>query len=307
MSDNRRRVGVLALSAASLALIASPLATMAQDDEMMASVSEACQAANLDDMLKNPGRLTVSTDDPAYYPWYSGAVPEGESWAVYGGYPPSGEGFESALAYAIAEQLGFSPDQVDWMAQGEFGLAFAPGSKDFDFHLGQVAITEARAQAADLSDPYYEATQSIVALADNPITEVTTLEELKDYQLAAPGNTTSFRIIEDVIQPNVEPKAPPDVATGTQLLANGTIDGIVVDTPSGFYIRDGILPFEPYELEGAIVGQVTAVGDEAFGAVLEKDSALTACVNEAIAAIRGSDQYQEILDAWIAGDAPVLQ
>jgi polar amino acid transport system substrate-binding protein len=306
MTDLRRRVGVFAAGAATVALVATPLAALAQD-EAMASVSEGCQAANLGDILKNPGNLTVSTDNPGYEPWYEGEVPEGSDWASYGGYPPSGEGFESAMAYAIADQLGFTADQVDWIGQAEFGLAFAPGGKDFDFHLGQVTITDQRAQAVDFSDPYYEATQSVVAIAGTPITEVTTLEELKDYQLGAPGNTTSFRIIEDVIQPNVEPKAPPDVATGTQQLVNGQIDGLVVDTPSGFYIRDGILPFEPYETEGVIVGQVTQVGDEAFGAVLEKDSALTQCINEAIAAIRASDEYQQILDDWISGDAPVLQ
>lgn len=306
MTETRRRVGVLAAGAATVALVATPLAAVAQDEAMVA-VSEECQAANLDGILKNPGRLTISTDNPGYYPWYDGDVPEGSEWASYGGYPPSGEGFESAMAYAIAAQLGFAADQVDWIGQAEFGLAFAPGGKDFDFHLGQVTITDERAQAVDFSEPYYEATQSVVAIAGTPITEVTTLEELKDYQLGAPGNTTSFRIIEDVIQPNVEPKAPPDVATGTQQLANGQIDGLVVDTPSGFYIRDGILPWEPYEMEGVIVGQVTEVGDEAFGAVLEKDSAFTACLDEAIAAVRASDQYQQILDAWIAGDAPVLQ
>lgn len=306
MSDHRRRVGVLATGAVSMALLANPLAAVAQDDTM-ASVSEACQAANLGDALKNEGRLTVSTDNPPFFPWYSGTVPEGSDWAAFGGYPPSGEGFEGGLAYAIAEQLGFSADQVDWMGQTEFGLAFAPGGKDFDLHLGQVTITDARTQAVDFSDSYYEATQSVVALADSPITSVTTLAELKDYQLGAPGNTTSFRIIEDVIQPNVEPKAPPDVASGTLQLVNGQIDGLVVDTPSGYYIRDGILPWEPYEVEGFIVGQVTEIGDEQFGAVLEKDSALTACVSEAIAAVRASDQYQQLLDDWIAGDAPVLQ
>mgnify|MGYP001811968258 FL=1 len=306
MTDTRRRVSVLAAGAATVALVATPLTAVADSHEE-AMVSEACQAATLDEILKNPGRLTVSTDNPGYFPWYDGEVPEGSEWAVYGGYPPSGEGFESAMAYGIAEALGFAQDQVDWIGQAEFGLAFAPGSKDFDFHLGQVTITDARAQAIDFSDPYYEATQSVVALVGNPITEVTTLEELKDYQLAAPATTTSFRIIEDVIQPNVEPKAPPDVASGTQQLANGQVDGIVVDTPSGYYIRDGILPFEPYELEGVIVGQVTELGDERFGAVLEKDSALTACVSEAIAAVRASDQYQEWLDTWVVGDAPVLQ
>jgi polar amino acid transport system substrate-binding protein len=307
MHDHRRGVSVLAIGAASLALLATPFAAAAQDDTGTALVSEQCQAANLDSVLKNPGRLTLSTDNPAWYPWFSGAVPEGSDWASYGQYPPSGEGFEGAMAYAIARVIGFQPDQVDWIGQSEFGLAFAPGEKDFDFHLGQVAITDARAQVVDFSDPYYDATQSIVALADNPIAKVTTLAGLKDFQLGAPGNTTSFRVIEDVIQPNVEPKAPQDVATATQQLVNGQIDGLVVDTPSGFYIRDAELPFEPFEKEGVIVGQIMGEGGERFGLVLEKGSPLTTCVNEAIAVLRESGERQAIEDAWISGDAPVLR
>ena len=53
----------------------------------MASVSEACQAAALDDVLKSPGRLTISTDNPAFYPWWAGEVPEGSDWADFAGYP----------------------------------------------------------------------------------------------------------------------------------------------------------------------------------------------------------------------------
>ena len=148
---HHRRVGALAAAVASCALLASPLAAWprtqltgsdgsAAPAARRATVSEACQAANLGDVLKNAGRLTLSTDNPAFFPWLAGTVPEGSEWADYGGYPPAGEGFESAIAYAIAGQLGFTPDQVDWVAQATFGLAFAPGEKDFDFHLGQVSL-----------------------------------------------------------------------------------------------------------------------------------------------------------------------
>ena len=213
------------------------------------------------------------------------------------------------MAYAIARELGFQPNQVDWIGQSEFGLAFAPGDKDFDLHLGQVTVTDERAQAVDFSDSYYDATQAIVALADNPITEVTSLEELKDFRLAAPGNTTSFRIIEDDIQPNVEPRAPDSIASGTQQLANGQFDGLVVDTPTAFYIRDGELPFDPFNVTGVVIGEIPTPTGEIFGAVLDKDSPLTACVNQAIAVLRENGRQQQLLDLWIneANDAPPLR
>jgi polar amino acid transport system substrate-binding protein len=307
MSDHRRRVGVVAAGAVSLALIASPLATFAQTE---AAVSEACQAASLGDVLQAEGRLTVSTDNPAFFPWWAGEVPEGSDWADFAGYPPSGEGFESSIAYAVAEALGFSADQVDWIGQPSFGLAFAPGDKDFDFHLGQVSFREERAEAVDFSDSYFDVQQAVVALADSPINDVTTLEELKDFQLGAPVGTTSLLVVEDFLQPNKELKVYDDVTAGKFALQNGQIDGLVVDTPTAFYIRDAELEdFETPEAEGAVIGEIVTETEEFFGIVLDKDSALTACVNEAIASIKDSGQYQAIYDEWItdANDAPQLQ
>jgi len=307
MSDHRRRVGVVVAGAVSLALIASPLATFAQEE---ATVSEACQAASLGDVLQAEGRLTVSTDNPAFFPWWAGEVPEGSDWADFAGYPPSGEGFESSIAYAVAEALGFSADQVDWIGQPSFGLAFAPGDKDFDFHLGQVSFREERAEAVDFSDSYFDVQQAVVAMAGSPINDVTTLEELRDFQLGAPVGTTSLLVVEDFLKPNKELKVYDDVTAGKFALQNGQIDGLVVDTPTAFYIRDAELEdFETPEPEGAVIGEIVTETEEHFGIVLDKDSALTACVNEAIASIKDSGQYQAIYDEWItdANDAPQLQ
>lgn len=321
MSHQRRRIGALAAGAASVALLTSPVASLGHDESPAASaaataiaassgVSEACQAANLGDVLQTAGRLTISTDNPAFFPWFEGAVPEGSEWADFGQYPPAGGGFEGALAYAIAAQLGFAPDQVDWIGQASFGLAFAPGDKDFDFHLGQVEFLPERAEAVDFSDSYFEVQQAIVALADNPINEVTTLAELKTFNLGAQVNSTSLLALEQVVQPDTEVKVYDDNNAGKFALQNGQIDGLVVDTPTAFYIRDAELEdFDTPEKEGAVVGQIITESPGDFGAVLDKDSPLTACVNEAIAAVKASGEWQGIYDTWIsaANDAPALQ
>jgi polar amino acid transport system substrate-binding protein len=314
MPHDRRRAGVLAVAAACTAVLAAPVAGVAQDEPgsvfTRGAVTEACQAANLGGILKNEGRLTVSTDNPAFFPWWAGEVPEGSEWADFGGFPPSGEGFEGAVAYAIAGALGFSDDQVDWIAQPTFGLAFAPGEKDFDFHLGQVSYRDERAEAVDFSDSYYDVQQAIVAMADNPINEVTSLAELKEFQLGAPVGTTSLVIVEDVVQPNLETKVYDDISAGKFALENGQIDGLVVDTPTAFYIRDAELEdFDTPEPEGAVIGQIVTDSEEYFGIVLDKDSPLTACIDQALAAIKASGRHQEIYDTWIsdANDAPDLQ
>ncbi len=315
MSDHRRRVTVLAAGAVSLALLASPLATVAQDEEAAASVSEACQAANLDAMLKNPGRLTLSTDIPAYGPWWGGDPeiqyefePEGGSgWEV--GDPYSGEGYESATAYAVAAALGFGPDQVDWMQNTVFELAFAPGEKPFDWHMAQISIRPERAENVTFSEPYFDANQSVLAMtANDAIMEATTVEDLKDLKLGAAVGTTSLQLIEEFVQPNTEPQVFNDNAAARQALEGGLVDGLVVDLNTAFYMRDAQMEdWDTPEPEGTIVGQfaVSAQADQ-MGMVMEKDSPLVACVNEALALVKDSGQLQEIFDREIASAQDIL-
>jgi polar amino acid transport system substrate-binding protein len=304
MSQTHRRASTLALGAATLALMASPLAVLAQDDEMAATVSEACQAANLDGILKNPGRLTLSTDNPSFGPWWGGdpSVDPESGWEF--SYPPSGEGLEGGVAYAVARALGFSDDQVDWLQNTEFSLAFAPGPKPFDFHMAQISIRPERAENVDFSDPYFDANQSLVANADTDITSVASIADLKGYNLGAAVGTTSLQFIEEQIQPDNEPQVFNDNAAAVQALENGQIDGIVVDLGSAFFVVAVQLS------SGTIVGQFpTSAQQDQIGMVLELDSPLTDCINEALAVVRDSGELQAIYDRTIteAQGVPVLE
>ena len=304
MSDNRRRVSVLALGAASLALIASPLATLAQDDEMMAMASEACQAANIDDLLKNSGRLTLSTDNPSFGPWWGGdpSVDPDSGWEF--SYPPSGEGLEGGVAYAIAHALGFSDDQVDWLQNTEFSLAFQPGPKPFDFHMAQISVRPERAENVDFSTPYFDANQSLVANAGTDIAGSTSMADLQGYNLGAMVGTTSLQFIQEQIQPEGEPQVFNNNSDLVTALDNGQIDGMVLDLGSAFFSVAVQLT------DGTIVGQFpTSAQEDRIAAVLDLDSPLTACIDEAIAALDASGQLQAIYDATItaAQGVPVIE
>ena len=303
MTDTRRRVSMLAAGAATVALVATPLSALADNHEGP-MVSEACQAANIDDLLKNPGRLTLSTDNPSFGPWWGGdpSVDPDSGWEF--SYPPSGEGLEGGVAYAIANALGFEDDQVDWLQNTEFSLAFAPGPKPFDFHMAQISIREERAENVDFTEPYFDANQSLVANAGSDITSAAGIADLVDYNLGAAVGTTSLQFIEEQIQPSNEAQVFNDNAAAVQALENGQIDGLVVDLGSAFFVIAVQLS------DGTIVGQFpTSAQQDQIGAVLELDSPLTDCINEAIAAIGESGQLQEIYDATIteAQGVPVLE
>jgi polar amino acid transport system substrate-binding protein len=271
---------------------ASPAVPPAGSPVPVPTLSPECQAASLP--VLNSGRLTMATDNPAYPPWWGGKAPDGSDWAL--GYPPSKEGYEAAVAYGVAETLGFTDDQVDWIVV-PFLKSFAPGKKNFDMYLAQVSIKPKRAKAVDFSDPYYTFNQAVIALAGKPITQVSTVEGLKDFQLGAMTGTTSLDTINDVVKPTKEAKVYDDNDKALRALKNNAIDGLVVDLPTAFYMRDGQLGAKT---PSTIVGQFPVSGTpERLGIVLAKGSKLTPCVDEALAIMTANGTLQSIYDKWL--------
>jgi polar amino acid transport system substrate-binding protein len=249
--------------------------------------------------LVDSGKLTIGTDNPAYPPWFGG-TPQGQ-WKISD--PESGKGFESAVAYAVAKEMGFTQDEVEWTVV-PFNNSFKPGPKDFDFDINQISYAPKRAEAVDFSDSYYDVNQSVVALKDSKIAGATSLADLKDAKLGAPVGTTSYDYITENIQPSQQPQVYDTLDAGVAALKAKQIDGLVVDLPTAFFITAVQVP------NGKIVGQFPTVGSqEYFGMVLAKDSPLTECVNEALAHLKDSGELAQIQQTWLSDktSAPVLQ
>ena len=262
---------------------------------------DACAPGNL--TLVTPGTLTIGTDNPAYPPYYAASSPNPSPWEL--GDPTNGQGFESAVAFAVAKQLGFAPTAVTWIYE-PFNNSYAPGAKNFDFDINQVSWTTERTQTADLSDGYYFVSQAVVALKGSPISKATTITELKKYQLGAQVGTTSYDTITKVIVPAKDPQVFDTNDAAIQALKNKQIDGIVVDLPTAFYMTAAQLD------NGVIVGQfpvASGTAGEHFSLVLRKSSALTQCVNKAIAALSADGTLDTITKTWMSdkAGAPVFQ
>lgn len=229
------------------------------------------------------GTLTIATDDPAYEPWFVDND------------PTNGQGYESAVAYAIAEQLGYTRDQVTWVTV-PFNKVVQPGPKDFDFDVNQVSITEARRKAVDFSSGYYDVVQTVITNKGSSIDGVTTIADLADAKLGAQVGTTSYTAITDQIQPSEEPAVFDTNDQAVQALNNGQIDGIVVDLPTAYFMTAVQLD------DGTIVGQLPLPDGEPeqFGAVLDKGSPLTSCVSGAVDALREDGILDQISQEWLA-------
>jgi polar amino acid transport system substrate-binding protein len=261
-------------------------------------VLAGCQAPPADesepiDLYVTDGKFTIGTGEPAYYPWVIDDAPE------------SGEGFEAAIGYAVAAELGFAEDDVVWV-RTTFDEAIAPGPKDFDINLQQFSITAERAESVDFSSPYYETTQVVITTESSDAADAETIADLKPLLIGAQVGTTSFDAIEQQIQPDQGAQVFNTNDDAKLALESGQVDAIVVDLPTAFYLT-GV------ELTGGlIIGQLPTPdgksGDE-FGLVLAKDSPLTADVTAAVDALREDGTLDAIATEWLAdaADAPVLQ
>jgi polar amino acid transport system substrate-binding protein len=251
--------------------------------------ADACAKDKL--QLVSAGKLTVGTDKPAYEPWFKDDD------------PTNGQGFESAVAYAVAGKLGFAATEVAW-AVAPFNSVIQPGPKKFDFDINQVSITDERKRAVDFSSGYYVVSQAVVALKDSRIAGATAIGDLKNAKLGAAVGTTSYRAIVDQIKPGKQPAVFDTNDVAKAALRNGQIDGLVLDLPTAFYVTAA-------EIDTAkIVGQLAPTGPnpEEFGLVLEKGSPLTACVSKAVDALRGNGDLKKLQDRWLSASvgAPVL-
>ena len=236
------------------------------------------------------GQLTVATDSPAFEPYFVNDD------------PTNGKGFESAVAYAIADQLGYSKGDVRWVVV-PFNASYAPGPKDFDFDVNQISITPKRAEQVDFSTPYYKAEQAVVALQASPAAAAKSLDELADAKIGVQIGTTSLDAVEESIQPSQEPQVYDNSNDVVSALKAGQVDAVVVDAPTAFYLTAVQVP------QGKIVGQFPAPGGDTWGALLELDSPLTACVSTAIEQLQQSGKLQQIESRWMSQvvGAPVLK
>ena len=239
------------------------------------------------------GKLTIGTGEPAYYPWVIDDAPE------------SGEGFEAAVAYAVADELGFAPEDVVWV-RTTFDEAIAPGPKNFDFNLQQFSITSERAQNVDFSSAYYETTQVVITTGASAAAGATTIEELKGLLVGAQTGTTSLTAVEQIIAPAAGAQVFNTNDDAKLALESGTVDAIVVDLPTAFYLTGVELT------DGIIIGQLPPLdgknGDE-FGLVLAKDSPLTVRVSNAVDELKRNGVLDDLAAEWLAdaADAPVLE
>ena len=283
------------VAAAGLAVAATALG--ARSTAAAPAAIPGCAPGSLN--LIEDGVLTIGTDNPAFPPWYGGGE-KTKPWKLSD--PYSGKGYESAVAYSVARQLGFAKSAVKWTVV-PFANSYRPGNKPFDFDINQISFSPARAKAVDFSKSYYFVNQTVVGRKGKPIAKVRSIAGLRSYKLGAQLGTTSYSYIVDRIKPSSSPLVYDTNDAAVQALKNGQIDGIVVDLPTAFYVTAVQVP------DGVIVGKLPTFGSkERFGMVFEKGNSLRRCVDKALDRLWRTGTIKKLQSVYLArAGAPDLK
>ena len=273
----RRSVRTAAVAVVGAGLLAACSSTTTSTSGSASTAS--CTYSGVQNELYSKGVLTVATDNPVYDPWFENNQPS------------NGQGYESAVAYAVANALGFKNSQVKWV-QESFNDAYAPGAKKFDFDINEVSYSADRAQAVTFSDGYYDVTQALVAMKSSAIATKHTPADLKNYVYGDQVGTTSLTFINSEIQPTQVPKVYEDLNAVKQALQNKQIAALVADTPTAQYIASSEIP------NSTVVAQFPSSGEH-FGLVLAKGNPFVGCLNKAISTITANGTLAQLEKKWL--------
>ncbi len=272
------------LSASVLSVVSFVATTPAHGATMSSPTLAQCQSkVSSEEVTK--GTLTVATDDPVYTPWFVNNK------------PTNGQGYESAVAYAVASALGVSKSNVKWVTE-PFDSSYTPGKKSFDFDINEISVTPARASVVTFSNSYYDVQQSIVALKTSKIVKDHTPSDLKSYQYGDQIGTTGLAYINNYIQPTKPARVYSTLDQAVAALQNGQIDALVVDTPTGQYMASSQITDSKNKLIATQVGQFPSVGEH-YGMLFQKNDPLAACVNTALSSLVTNGTLAKLQAKWL--------
>jgi polar amino acid transport system substrate-binding protein len=298
----RTLAGLMVVASLAVACASSSTTTSAAATGSVAQTAQQCAAGGT---FVTDGILTVGTDSPAYPPYFQGGTEKGSEWELDD--PNTGKGFESAVAYEIANRMGFSAENVKWVVV-PFAQSYAPGPKQFDFDVNQTSYSAKRALAVDFSESYYDVSQALVVVKGTPITSAASVADLAQYKLAAPLGTTSADLIESYIGGTAGTYQT--LRDAVAAVNAGQADGVVVDYPTALYMAD---PFVQQVKNSTVLAQFpndAVEGGEHFGTVQAKDSTLTPCIDLALQDMKADGTLQAITQEWLSkktnvGEVPV--
>ncbi len=271
------------------ALVATVLVLTPASNALATSAPTLAQCQSTINSLEyHRGTLTAATDltNGVYEPWFVNNKPS------------NGQGYEAAVVYGVAKELGITASHVNWVAE-PFDASYTPGFKHFDFDINEISYTAERAKAVSFSTSYYNVTQSIVTLKTSKMVKAHSPSELKTYLYGDQIGTTGLSYIQNYIKPTRAARVYPTLQGALTALAVGQIDAVVLDTPDGQYAASAEVTNAQKKLIATQIGQFPSTGEH-YGMLFAKNSKMVACVNTAIQALAANGTLAALQKKWLS-------
>ena len=221
------------------------------------------------------GVLTVGTGTPTAEPWFSGA-------------PASGQGLESAVAYSVAQVLGYPVDQVAWVSVDKAGAA-AGTATGFDLDVDQFTAADTGSPTADYSTGYFPVTDVLLIRAGSTAPTAAGLAAVK---LGTTDSTPAGLAATNY----------PSEQQAVAALTAQAVDAVVLPIHTALATAQS-------DPAVTIAGQLRTDPEQQpqqFRALLPKGSTLTGCVSSAIDRLRVEGTLDALAQQWVTPSVPVL-
>ena len=306
MSLPARTSPVRLLAAAGAALVAAVVAGCAPADSSSsasgagtsgsaaASGSASAAACSKDQLAtKTKGKLTIATDKPVYEPWFKDDKPE------------NGQGFEGAVAYAVAQKLGYAQGDVTWSAR-LVRLRHPARAEELRLRH-QRGLDHRQAQAGGrLLQRLLRRHPGVITVKGSKIANAKSIAELRDAKIGAQVGTTSLDTIKTRSSPRRHRPCYNTNDDAAKALGNGQIDGLVMDLPTAFFITGS---GQVRTARSSASSRTPPAALSSSGSSSTRAAPLTSCVSQAVDALRADGSLKKLEQQWLAQTvgAPVLQ
>lgn len=280
----RARGSLIAVALIATLALATGCGSSSSNSSSASSASTSGSSGTGKLALKNAGQLTVGAEFPV-----PGFVELPRS---------NPKGFEVDVADQIAGQLHVP--KVSWI-QVVFENLFSPAPKPFDFVINEVTITPQREQVDDFSIPYFDANQGVLVRKGTPAATAVTMSQLRKLQLGGQTSTTGLDYIKSTIKPSASPHEYSSTPAAAQAVANGQIDGFVIDVPIAIKLA------QQFPKQLTVSGQI--ITNERYGILFQKGNPLRLRVNQALRQLQADGTLKRLQEKWFPGSTnlPVIR
>ncbi|MFC8366668.1 glutamate ABC transporter substrate-binding protein [Streptomyces sp. NPDC057238] len=203
--------------------------------------------------------------------------------------PDGYTGFDVDVATYVAKELGYEPDQIEWVETKSADRENALSRGDVKFIAATYSITDERKEKVDFAGPYLLAHQDLLVKKGADISEAT---DLNDKKLCSVTGSTSAQNVKKDFAPDAQLKQLGTYSECVAALQSGAVDALTTDDS----ILAGYASQEQYKGQFKLAG--LKLSNENYGIGVKKgDTETVNKINDALEKMVSDKSWDKAVEA----------